>query len=150
MKSLKFIDWFNIIGVLFGFLLAVCGYYQIDRHLEWSNYNDLNLRYSNHYMKMPKDFSNTKLTIDELKYNEMIWIRAYFNLTSEQYYLFQEKLIPEEMWNKRIIGGLSVNLKEYPILIKGYEYWKANGAFSHPSNFTVKVDGIINSVDQQT
>ena len=68
------------------------------------------------------------------------WARAYFDLYSEEYWLYKNGLIPAEMWTVRIDSGVNVNLISYPLLVRGYEYWKAQGLFTHPEDFRKLVD----------
>jgi hypothetical protein len=71
------------------------------------------------------------------------WVRQYFDLYSEESWLFEKNLIPKEMWTHRIHGGVRVNLGKYPALIEGYNYWKTAGAFTHPDNFQLIVESAI-------
>ncbi|PXX14743.1 hypothetical protein C8R27_11326 [Nitrosomonas ureae] len=100
--------------------------------LQWQNFNEMNVRYTNLLREMPI------ADCDSPDFNEgktKIWVRQYFDLYSEELWLHKKKLIPEKMWKDRVRPGVVVNLKAYPILIDYYRYWKDQGAFSHPFDF---------------
>lgn len=119
-------------------------------HKKWQNYNELNLRYSQLYDSMPDEVENdTGKDFSVLKHEAKRWVRQYFNLYSEEYWLYQKKLIPEEMWSKRINNGVKVNLDAYPVMIKGYYYWKNKGSFNHPDGFRDKVEKVIKELEQK-
>jgi hypothetical protein len=71
------------------------------------------------------------------------WVRQYFDLYSEELWLFDNKLIPEQMWTKRIYCGVRINLRTYPTLIDGYYYWKSKGSFTHPVTFRAEAENAI-------
>jgi hypothetical protein len=132
------IAWVFGIGGLLGLVYQI---YQANELRRWANYNEMNLRYHELYISMPVELTQEKMREFE-EYEEQVkkWVRQYFNLYSEEYYLFKENLIPKEMWTKRIASGVDVNLRQYPLLIEGYEYWKRRGAHTHPEDFQVLVD----------
>jgi hypothetical protein len=70
-------------------------------------------------------------------------VRQYFDLYSEEYWLYLNDLIPKEMWTHRIHGGVRVNLNNYPALVEGYRHWKEQGAFTHPVEFQSEVESAI-------
>lgn len=113
----------------------------------WTNYNEMNLRYHQLYSAIPDTLTGGKtIEFEEFSLKEKRWVRQYFNLYAEEYYLFLENLIPKQMWTERIANGVAVNLAQYPLLIEGYEYWKRQGALSHPKDFREMVDAKIKSV----
>lgn len=123
---------------------------QSNEHQRWNNYNQLNLHYSALYRNMPDELHRSKcITFNELPLKGQRWIRSYFNLYSEEHYLFQENFIPEEMWTERIDNGVAVNLKHYPVLVEGYKYWKNEGSFKHPHEFIPYVDKKISSLEKE-
>ncbi len=115
---------------------------QANDQRRWQNYNEMNVRYAGLYENIPEEIVSGCVPDDfgKLKPDTKRWVRQYFNLYSEEYWLYKEKLIPEEMWTHRIHGGVRVNLSKYPALIDGYRYWKAAGAFTHPDDFHAVVD----------
>ena len=110
----------------------------------WQYYNDLNARYAVFYESIPNEVSSGRETdFDKLQPQAKRWVRQYFDLYSEEYWLYKNRLIPEEMWTKRILSGVRVNLLEYPLLVSGYRYWKERGAFKHPDGFFEEVERAI-------
>lgn len=76
-------------------------------------------------------------------------ILSYFDLYSEEHWLYPQQLIPEGMWSERTDGGVDVNLLTYPVLVEGYDYWKRRGAFMHPPEFIVWVDAKVQRLRQR-
>lgn len=132
---------------LVGLGLVIIQINQANELRRWANYNEMNLRYSELISEIPYELTKAK-SRDFENYSEdvKIWVRKYFNLYSEEYFLFKENLIPEEMWTERIANGVDVNLRKYPLLIDGYEYWKSQGAHNHPKDFRAMVDEKIESL----
>jgi hypothetical protein len=131
-----------------GLFLTFCGLMLVDaqlkqgnEHQKWNNYNQLNIHYSTLYRDIPEDLEAASCKrFDELTPTGKKWIRSYFNLYSEEHYLFLEHLIPNEMWTKRIDNGVEVNMLSYPVIVEGYEHWKKLGSFTHPKEFIPFVD----------
>lgn len=143
---------------IIGIVIAGVGLWFVYAQLEqantlkkWENYNVMNERYHKWYMSTPDIADSYKCEpFENVEENTKRWVRSYFHLYSEEYWLFQNDLIPEDMWTKRIDGGVDINLENYPILISGYEYWKSKGSFSHPIDFTILVDKKINSIKEKS
>lgn len=126
---------------LVGIGFVVVQLYQSNEHKRWENFNDLNIRYYEWYSNTPKDLDDDLCSpFDEQNEKIKKWTRTYFNLYSEEYWLYQNNLIPKDMWELRIDNGVDVNLTSYPQLVRGYQYWKEKGAFVHPSDFRSLVD----------
>lgn len=123
---------------------AWCQLNQMKLERQWINFNEMNLRYAD----MLREITSNDYSKCDLNETNKIWTRRYFNLYSEEYWLYEKKLIPEEMWKDRIRPGVVVNLKEYPWLIKGYRYWRDKGAFSHPNGFYDIVKEDISNAEQ--
>ena len=115
--------------------------HQVNEHKRWENFNELNIRYYDWYSNIP-DNLDTEICEPFEQQDENIkkWTRTYFNLYSEEYWLYLNDLIPKEMWEVRIDNGVDVNLDSYPQLVRGYEHWKSKGAFVHPEDFRDLVD----------
>jgi len=118
---------------------------QANDQRRWQNYNEMNVRYAELYKSIPDQISSgcSHADFHQLPSEAKRWVRQYFDLYSEEFWLFQNKLIPSEMWTHRIHGGVRVNLSKYPILIVGYQYWKSSGAFTHPVEFAAEVESAI-------
>lgn len=113
---------------------------------KYENYNYYNKLYLKWYSKLFEKV-NVHKDYSELGIKEKAYIRAYFNLYAQEYFMREKGMIPEEMWLNVIHGetgnchsGAMINLKEYPILIDGYKDWKAKGSFSFPSDFKPMLD----------
>lgn len=127
-----------------GLMLVYAQLKQANEHQKWNNYNQLNIHYSTLYRELPAELEASSCKhFDELTPAGKKWIRSYFNLYSEEHYLFLERLIPLEMWTKRIDGGVGVNMLSYPVIVEGYEHWKKRGSFTHPEEFIAFVDNKI-------
>lgn len=130
--------------MFWGLMLVYAQLKQANEHQKWNNYNQLNIHYSTLYRELPAELEASSCKrFGELTPPGKKWIRSYFNLYSEEHYLFLEHLIPKEMWTKRIDGGVEVNMLSYPVIIEGYEYWKKRGSFTHPEGFIEFVDNKI-------
>ena len=57
--------------------------------------------------------------------------------------------MPKEMWETRIDNGVNVNLINYPLLVRGYAYWKSKGSFIHPEDFIPLVDSKIKRLGEK-
>lgn len=119
---------------------------QANEQRRWQNYNDMNVRYAQLYESIPDQISSGCVPEDfkSLEPKTKRWVRQYFDLYSEEYWLFVNNLIPKEMWTHRIHGGVRVNLGKYPALVEGYSYWKSAGSFTHPGDFKSIVESAIN------
>ncbi|HEY4698196.1 MAG: hypothetical protein A3J49_04260 [Gallionellales bacterium RIFCSPHIGHO2_02_FULL_57_16] len=132
-------------------ILAVCLAWsqlgQMNEQQRWQNYSELNSRYATFYRELPKEILvDSHIDFLKSKPETKRAVRQYFDLYSEEYWLYQEGLIPEIMWTQRISNGVIVNLSEYPVLISGFRYWKEKGAFLHPADFRAEVEKQIAEV----
>jgi len=133
----------SLIGLLFVWLQLK----QANEHKQWENYNAMNLRYYEWYSTMPDGISiDPCMPFSKRPPAVKKWARTYFDLYAEEFWLYQNQLIPNKMWKKMIDGGVTINLVTYPVLIRGYEYWKKQGAFQYPNEFIGIVDNKIESL----
>ena len=119
---------------IFILLVLIWTVFSAKAQFKWVNYNQLNLRYSEFYDTFPKDLYNGKLkgknNFSDFNEKEKSYARRYFNLYSEEYWLYLENMIPKEMFEVRIKNGVSVNLKRYPLLKDGgFHYREARDRF---------------------
>ena len=131
----------SLIVSIFGVWYVHSQLQQANEHKKWENYNSMNRRYYEWFAKVPVGMdvdSCAPFATQEDAVKK--WARAYFDLYSEEYWLYKNGLIPAEMWTMRIDSGVNVNLVSYPILVRGYEYWKTQGLFVHPEDFRKLVD----------
>jgi hypothetical protein len=151
---------FQDMGETLNFLLllaTVVGLYLVREQLiqanvqqRWNNYNQMNLQYASLYAAMPEELEASACkTFDGLKAESKRWIRSYFNLYTEEHWLYQNGLIPAQMWTDRIDGGVTVNMESYPVIVDGYEHWKKLGSFTYPAEFIPLVDGKIKGLAEQ-
>jgi hypothetical protein len=148
-NSQVFAHWFTVIGAIataIGVIAAICvassQFDQIREQRRWQNFNDMNVRYANLFIQMPQKIIEGEIPFEKLEPQDKLWIRQYFDLTSEEYWLHEKKLIPEDMW-ERINSGVVVNLRKYPALIDGYYYWQGEGLFAHPEKFRSELEKAI-------
>lgn len=132
-----------VLGVVAGICIALNQFDQIDRHRKWQNFNDMNIRYANLFIQMHEKIIEGGTPFEKLEPRDQLWIRQYFDLTSEEYWLHEKDLIPEDMWEKRIMCGVIVNLRKYPVLKEGYYYWQGEGLFAHPEKFRSEFEEAI-------
>jgi hypothetical protein len=118
---------------------------QANEQRRWQNYNEMNVRYAELYESIPEEIAAGCIPQEFAKLDAKTkrWVRQYFDLYSEEYWLYENQLIPVEMWTRRIHGGVRVNLSKYPALVVGYYYWKTAGSFRHPDNFRGVVEVAI-------
>lgn len=137
-------SWVTVAVTIFGAWMVYSQLTAANEQSRWQHYNDLNARYAAFYGSIPNEVSSGKeADFDKLEPRAKRWIRQYFDLYSEEYWLYKNHLIPEEMWTKRIRSGVHVNLLEYPLLVSGYRYWKDRGAFKHPDGFSEEAERAI-------
>lgn len=139
-------------ATVLAFIAAGIGGYLAYKQLElaneqrkWQNYNEMNVRYAELYKSITPEIASgcQQGDFEKLPPETKRWVRQYFDLYSEEYWLYLNKLIPEEMWTRRIHGGVRVNLNKYPALVEGYLYWKREGSFTHPNDFKTEVEHAI-------
>lgn len=117
---------------------------QANEQRRWQSYSDMNNRYADLYRSIPDEISGgCRVEFSKLNPDVRRWVRQYFDLYSEEYWLHLSSLMPEEMWTRRIHGGVRVNLSKYPALVDGYYYWREAGAFRHPDDFHREVESAI-------
>jgi len=139
----------HLIGIL-GVAIAIISLWQVNAHFQWQNFNDLNLRYANLISTMPEKISDKGSgSFESLEEQQKLWVRYYFNLTSEEYYLYKRCLIPGEMWKNRIVPGVKLNMATFPMIISGFRYWKERGAFNHPSDFITVMEKMIAEIEHK-
>lgn len=132
-------EWGTFLAVIVAIVGMRFTYAQLEQtndHKRWQNYNELNIRYAELYKELPNGIpSNERLEFEQRHPDSKRWARQYFDLYSEEFWLYKNNMIPAEMWTRRIYGGVRVNLSTYPALIDGYYYWRNKGSFKHPDDF---------------
>jgi len=143
-SSINRVEWLTLLIAIAGILTVVYQLHQSNKHKKWDNYNAMNAAYHSLYQDvydgsysgLLKNYSHI-VTLDE---KQLAWIRAYFDLYAEELWLDQQCLIPKDMFGLHIDGGVNLNLKQHPVMIDGYKYWRDKGAFQHPKGFINFVD----------
>jgi len=137
----KYAAWVTHVVTIIGLFFVAYQVYQGNEHKKWENYNSLNIRYYELYSQIPEVLEHDScIPFENHEKKIKVWVRSYLNLYSEEYWLHLHGLMPEEMWGIRINNGADVNFVNYPLLIKGYQYWKGKGSFIHPEGFIILVD----------
>ncbi|MBX3615620.1 hypothetical protein [Nitrosomonas sp.] len=140
---------------LFLLIISVClAYNQLKGQKvqrQWQNFNEMNVRYAELLGKIPfkKEMKQSSDSFESVEEKTKIWIRQYFDLYSEECWLNEKGLLPKGMFNERIRSGVVVNLREYPILKGGYNYWKERDAFKHPVGFYTVVEEDIKRAEEK-
>lgn len=116
---------------------------QADLHKRWQNYNDINSRYAELYKDLPLELDSPG-TPESTEPSPALrrWARRYFDLTSEEYWLHLQGLLPQQTWECRIAPGVAQNLRQHKNLRLAYEAWKKDVANVHPADFVVAIDSI--------
>jgi hypothetical protein len=147
-NSEPYAHWATVLAFIAAGIGGYFAYEQLELANEqkrWQNYNEMNVRYAELYKSITPEIASGCRSDDfeKLQPETKRWVRQYFDLYSEEYWLYLKKLIPEEMWTRRIYGGVRVNLNKYPALVEGYRYWKGEGSFTHPDDFQSEVERAI-------
>jgi len=159
MKVIK-----NSFGVFVGFLLTILSLiftgYQVmqaneqllfqEKSARWQNYNLLNDRYANHLMQIPVSIStNDKGSFSDLTEKDKLWVRSYLDLTSEEFWLKENDLLPEEIWETRIVLGIKNNFITFPKLQLGYQFYKNETPLYYSKKYTNEIDNIISRIKKR-
>jgi hypothetical protein len=98
--------------------------------MKWQNYNLLNVRYSDHMLSIPESVSKNIVEFSKLTPKDRIWIRAYLDLSAEEYWLYKNHLLPEKMWENKISKGIIDNFDEFPMIREGFIHYKNRNSIS--------------------
>jgi hypothetical protein len=151
-NSEPYAHWATVLALIAACIAGYFAYAQLtlaNDQKRWQNYNEMNVRYAELYKSIPEEIaSGCSGNFEKLEPDAKRWVRQYFDLYSEEYWLFLNELIPNEMWTRRIHGGVRVNLNRYPALVDGYRYWKAEGSFTHPDKFQTEVELAISDASK--
>ncbi|MFQ5864654.1 MAG: hypothetical protein ACE5IW_05430 [bacterium] len=88
-------------------LIALCALiyqmYQNGRQMRLQNFMEYTLRYQNIMLELPISIESNNFTLQSLnnqeKENVLKYLRAYFDLCSEEYYLEKNALIDKYVWD---------------------------------------------------
>ena len=128
----------------FGLVFVISQMSQSNSHKKWDNYNSMNQAYGSLYAQISSEMLDEPCRhFSQLSQSEKKWIRNYFDLYAEEYWLDKRGLIPSEMFDKLIAGGVKVNFQQYPVMVTGYDYWQNEGAFGFPTGFKTYLEDKI-------
>lgn len=151
-NTINWVEGLTLFVALAGLFAVFWQLHQANKHKRWDNYNAMNAAYHSLYDEVYNgsydDLLKSYTHISSLSSKELAWIRAYFDLYAEEYWLDEQDLIPAEMLFKQIDGGVNLNLREHPVMMDGFVYWKNKGAFQHPNSFIPFIDSKINCIRQ--
>ena len=146
-SAINWVEGLTLLVAVAGLFAVFWQLYQANKHKKWDNYNAMNAAYHALYDEVYNgsydDLLKSYTHISRLDSKQLAWIRAYFDLYAEEYWLHEQKLIPAEMLFKQIDGGVNLNFREHPVMMDGYEFWRDKGAFQHPTQFIPFVDAKI-------
>ena len=152
-NSINRVEVATLVIAILGILALLYQLHQSNKHKKWDNYNALNAAYHSLYQDVYdgsySDLLKKYSHISNLDAKQLAWVRAYFDLYAEEFWLDQQCLIPKNMFQLHIDGGVNLNLKQHPVMIDGYKYWRDKGAFQHPKGFTSFVDEKIICLEKQ-
>lgn len=148
--------WMSVVtavGVFITFIGILYIHCQLKQSIEFKKYDNFkyfNKIYDDWYDDMPLQIvHNEEASFSTLDASGKAWVRRYFNLYAQEYYLYKKEMIPKEMWEKLIHGckedktlnSAFRNIQRYPSLLEGYYDWKQDSnAFGFPSDFTTMLE----------
>ncbi|MCC7312315.1 MAG: hypothetical protein IT510_13835 [Sulfuritalea sp.] len=116
---------------------------QSDLQEQWRNYSQINARYSELYKDLPTVSTKQSLTENaQLGAEIHRWSKRYFDLTSEEYWLHLNNLLPPQTWECRIAPGVTSNFQEHKWLWTAYTQWKSDAGTAHFTAFTQAIDNL--------
>ena len=106
------------IGVLVGIFALVYQVRMNTKYLKLQNFTEYTRRYQEIILNLPENINSNEF---EFKYMSedrreitLRYLRAYYDLCSEEHYLWKEKLISEDVWGMWSIGmGLAFKKKAF-------------------------------------
>jgi len=136
------IDFFDpkFLGIV-GTVVAL--FYQIfnnNRQLKTQTFFHYTNRYQNIIMNLPIDIESETYDTNSIKDDHLIWFRAYFDLCSEEYYLYRNKMIDKKVWDLWK-SGMETSLRK-PAFKYAWEKIKNTGYFC--KEFENFINGILN------
>lgn len=100
------------LGLLIAAIISICISQKMDikqRKLEM--FAEYTRRYQDIFMNMPDDIYNGEAKVNA---RTMRYMRLYFDLCSEEYHLWQDKIIPPKVWRLWVEGmQITCNHKIY-------------------------------------
>ena len=120
MITLETIKIFAEVAVIFGGLIAITSFViGIRKQREISQFTffaEYTKRYQEIVTNLPEDMNDVNVLEDE---DTRRYLRVYFDLCSEEYFLYTKKQISEEVWDEWK-DGIKTTFRKEAIL----EYWK--------------------------
>ncbi len=95
-------DYIISISVVIAIFTLVYQLYIHNKQLKMQTFFHYTERYQNILINLPIDIESNNFQLNSLKKEEkeeiLKWLRAYFDLCSEEYYLYNRKLIDDSAW----------------------------------------------------
>ena len=150
-------DWIQIIISIILLLTAIFTFdglrksvSQFDKQLQLNFFADYTKRYQKIMINLPADINMDDFNIHELendtKEKILVYMRSYFDLCSEEYYLSQKKLIDDDTW-KEWSSGI-----EYTFSKKAFqEGWKLialDTKYYH--DFTEHINNLLHEIKEMS
>ena len=147
------VDWIAALSAIGGLASVAFGISQSNEHKRWDNYNAMNNVYRGMFAELQTDdfkkFRNKCSSYDNLTFKEQAWIRSYYNLYVEEFDLDKAKLLPPKMMEDTISRGFKLNLREYPVIIEGFDVLISKQAFKNKPKFKEHVRSEISEVREK-
>ena len=112
------------LGILVAAIVSICISQRMDiKQRRTAMFAEYNRRYQEIFLNMPDDIYKGDVKVDK---RTKKYMRMYFDLCSEEYHLWQEKIIPDKVWNTWVEGmQIACNHQIY------IDSWKAlNGEYN--------------------
>jgi hypothetical protein len=155
LNSRIIVAFATVVEVMVGATAAgfiIYQFQQSNKLKQFDNYNYFNKVYSDWYDEISDDIKKNT-SWEKLNNKDQAWVRRYFDLYSQEYYFYRNKMIPPAMWEELIHGkndcngAAIVNFRRFPILVTGYIEWKKMGAFKYPTDFINVLDKKLTECD---
>ena len=92
------------VGVLIALSIAIVQYRMIRQQMSLNFFSDYTKRYQQIFLNFPVNINDPEFSFDklkpEIKENTLIYMRVYFDLCSEEYFLHSIKKIDKKIWKE--------------------------------------------------
>ena len=128
-----FIEAVIMLTGVIAFIVSAC---QVKQQLKFSLFEKYTARFSQIMQSMPEEFFKEDVeTLSEKKKEEINhYIRLYFDLCSEELYLYEQKRVDEKVW-REWKGGIEDFFKNSLVRSFLHNYDKYHHAYNHFNQF---------------
>jgi hypothetical protein len=97
---MDWVPWLNVLATVAGVAVVYRQLRQLSRQVELQHFSDYTKRYQDIVIKFPEDISSPEFVLaGRPDYNHsMRYLRAYFDLSFEEWYLHEKQFINEDTW----------------------------------------------------